>query len=193
MNFPAVVKDCDRSLAINPAYVKVLLRRAAAYEELEQLEDAFADYQKVLTFDPSCYEAQRCLNLLRAVLADEGNNCINSNMIQSALSNMMQKVALKREEAKASSGAEELVFEESPLQTECRDRILNVIANTKSYFPSPSDSIYFTRMLEKMKSDKQSKWFVWGTPPISQIESVLALESTNDLQETFVSLKRHTP
>ena len=39
--------DCSAALDLNPAYTKVLLRRAAAWEALDDLERALADAQKV--------------------------------------------------------------------------------------------------------------------------------------------------
>ncbi len=40
-------QDCSLALDINPAYTKVLLRRSSAFEELDDLERALADAQKV--------------------------------------------------------------------------------------------------------------------------------------------------
>merc|ERR1711862_701374 len=83
---------------IDPNYLKVLLRRANAYEELEMLDEAYEDYKRILELDPQNYQAQKCSTLLEAVLSDDGSGCINSDMIQTALTNMMAKAAQRREQ-----------------------------------------------------------------------------------------------
>ena len=39
--------DCTRALEIDPNYLKALARRCAAYQELDDLDRALADAQKV--------------------------------------------------------------------------------------------------------------------------------------------------
>ena len=39
--------DCTRALEVDPAYLKALLRRCTAYEELDDLEKALTDAKKV--------------------------------------------------------------------------------------------------------------------------------------------------
>jgi tetratricopeptide (TPR) repeat protein len=46
-HYEDAVKDSTAALEMDPAYVKALMRRAAAYEELDDLEHALADSQKV--------------------------------------------------------------------------------------------------------------------------------------------------
>lgn len=46
-HFEDAVQDSTAALELQPEYVKALLRRAAAYEELDDLEHALADNTKV--------------------------------------------------------------------------------------------------------------------------------------------------
>lgn len=46
-HFEEAVQDSAAALELEPDYVKALLRRAAAYEELDDLEHALADSTKV--------------------------------------------------------------------------------------------------------------------------------------------------
>ena len=165
------------------------------------------DYQQVLQHDPSNHEAQRCSVLLKAVLTDDGNGCINSEMIQKALSGMMEKAAQRREQmlevekSKAESqgaavtvGSDGgLVFEENEEQKAAREKILGYVSNLKAYFPHPSFPIFFIRTLEKMKLEPDSQWFPWGNPPISRMEEQLAsLEDPAEIRpfaETLAALK----
>lgn len=47
------IDDCTQAIALSPAYVKALLRRAEAYEKVDKLEEALADYDAVLKLDPN--------------------------------------------------------------------------------------------------------------------------------------------
>jgi len=50
--------DCTRALEVDPAYLKALLRRCTAYEELDDLEKALTDAKKVR--DSRTDDAQHC-------------------------------------------------------------------------------------------------------------------------------------
>ncbi|KAK3603020.1 hypothetical protein CHS0354_037767 [Potamilus streckersoni] len=52
-NKEEAIRDCTKALNLHPHYVKALLRRAELYEASEKLDDALADYQKVVELDPS--------------------------------------------------------------------------------------------------------------------------------------------
>ena len=52
------IADCTQSLENKPDYVRPLLRRAKLYEEIDNLDEALADYKKVVELDPSVREAQ---------------------------------------------------------------------------------------------------------------------------------------
>ncbi|KAJ3371737.1 TOM (translocase of outer membrane) complex component [Allomyces arbusculus] len=47
----SVVEDCTKALALDPAYVKALHRRAIAYEQLGQLRDALNDFTTITILD----------------------------------------------------------------------------------------------------------------------------------------------
>lgn len=65
------VDDCTKALAIDPNYVKVLLRRAQTYEEMDKLEQALEDYNKVLQIDPGCRLAEIAAKRLPPVIAEK--------------------------------------------------------------------------------------------------------------------------
>ncbi|XP_052016675.1 sperm-associated antigen 1 isoform X2 [Apodemus sylvaticus] len=50
-NCRGCIQDCNRALALHPLSVKPLLRRAMAYETLEQYRNAYVDYKTVLQID----------------------------------------------------------------------------------------------------------------------------------------------
>ncbi|CAL8464851.1 g4386 [Coccomyxa elongata] len=50
--FEDAVQDSTAALELDPSYVKALMRRSAAYEELDDLEHALSDSQKVKELDP---------------------------------------------------------------------------------------------------------------------------------------------
>lgn len=54
----AAVKDCSKALDLHPHYMKALMRRAELYEKTEKLDEALADYQKILELDPSQHSAR---------------------------------------------------------------------------------------------------------------------------------------
>ncbi|CAI5724911.1 unnamed protein product [Peronospora destructor] len=47
------VDECTQAVTLSPTYVKALLRRAEAFEKLDKLEEALADYDAVLKIDPT--------------------------------------------------------------------------------------------------------------------------------------------
>ena len=56
--YSEAVIDCNEALKIDQEYVKVLLRRAQAQEKLDKLEEALADYKKVLSIEPKTSAAR---------------------------------------------------------------------------------------------------------------------------------------
>lgn len=54
----SALSDCDAALALQPNYLKCLMRRAALREEKDRLSDAFEDYQNILKLDPSNEKAR---------------------------------------------------------------------------------------------------------------------------------------
>ena len=63
------IRDCSEALELDPEYIKALLRRATAYEALDDLEHTLSDYQKVDTFVlHGCGQALHQPCMLRCVL-----------------------------------------------------------------------------------------------------------------------------
>lgn len=52
------IQDCTKAIDLHPHYLKALMRRAELYEKTEKLDEALADYQKILELDPSQYSAR---------------------------------------------------------------------------------------------------------------------------------------
>ncbi|XP_063432221.1 tetratricopeptide repeat protein 1-like [Mytilus trossulus] len=62
-NYEAI-KDCSKAIDLHPHYLKAVLRRAELYEKVEKLEEALADYQRMIELDPSHYIARAaCMRL----------------------------------------------------------------------------------------------------------------------------------
>lgn len=59
--YDQVEADCTDALKLDPTYVKALMRRAAAREELGRLEDARSDLTLTLQLEPHNLQAQRDL------------------------------------------------------------------------------------------------------------------------------------
>ncbi|XP_055966716.1 sperm-associated antigen 1 [Sorex fumeus] len=64
------VHDCCRALELRPFSVKPLLRRALAYEALEQYRDAYVDYKTVLQVDCGIQTASDSVNRITKILID---------------------------------------------------------------------------------------------------------------------------
>ena len=71
--FDAVVQDCTAALEIDPKYVKVLMRRAGAYEELEMLEEAY-DGTFCICFWPG-HDLTTLLHLFRLCEGSQTGSC----------------------------------------------------------------------------------------------------------------------
>ncbi|NWR77900.1 TOM34 protein, partial [Centropus unirufus] len=67
------VQDCSRALELVPFRIKPLLRRAAAYEALEQYQLAYVDYKTVLQVDCTIQAAHDGVNrMTKALLEKDG-------------------------------------------------------------------------------------------------------------------------
>jgi len=53
----SAIDDCSKAVELDAGYLKAYLRRAQLYKETEKLDEALADYQKVLELDPLHKEA----------------------------------------------------------------------------------------------------------------------------------------
>eukprot|EP00968_Pinguiococcus_pyrenoidosus_P026201 scaffold7060_cov280-Pinguiococcus_pyrenoidosus.AAC.6 len=67
-DYDAAVSDCSKALELKPAYLKALLRRAAAEEKLDNLEDALRDYKEALKLDPTNAVARRKVPELQPIV-----------------------------------------------------------------------------------------------------------------------------
>merc|ERR1712029_1045354 len=56
--FDLVLKDCDASIAIDPAFVKAYLRKANALKVMGQTQKAMDVYSKAMELDPNSDEAK---------------------------------------------------------------------------------------------------------------------------------------
>ncbi|KAM5313673.1 sperm-associated antigen 1 isoform 4-T4 [Glossophaga mutica] len=69
-NCSGCIQDCDRALELHPFSVKPLLRRAMAYETLEQYQKAYVDYKTVLQIDCGIQIANDSINRITRILMD---------------------------------------------------------------------------------------------------------------------------
>ncbi|KAF9662701.1 hypothetical protein SADUNF_Sadunf18G0081600 [Salix dunnii] len=67
--FEDTIKECSKALALNPSYMKALVRRGEAHEKLENFEEAIADLKKILELDPSNDQARRTIRRLEPLAA----------------------------------------------------------------------------------------------------------------------------
>ncbi|CAO2602502.1 Sperm-associated antigen 1 [Lemmus lemmus] len=69
-NCSGCVQDCNRALELHPFSVKPLLRRATAYETLEQYGKAYVDYKTVLQIDRGIQLASSGVNRITKILME---------------------------------------------------------------------------------------------------------------------------
>ncbi|XP_047584525.1 sperm-associated antigen 1 isoform X2 [Lutra lutra] len=67
-NCSGCIQDCNRALELHPFSVKPLLRRAMAYETLEQYQKAYVDYKTVLQIDCTIQLANDSINRITRIL-----------------------------------------------------------------------------------------------------------------------------
>lgn len=48
----SAIEDCTKALELNERYLKAIFRRAQLYEATDKLDEALADYKKILEIDP---------------------------------------------------------------------------------------------------------------------------------------------
>uniref|UniRef100_A0A7S0WL98 Tetratricopeptide repeat protein 1 n=1 Tax=Pyramimonas obovata TaxID=1411642 RepID=A0A7S0WL98_9CHLO len=78
--FELVIEDCTACLEINPIYTKALLRRAQAYEKIDNLENAHEDLKKVVELEPNNTVASKEYARL-APLVEERREKLKDEMI----------------------------------------------------------------------------------------------------------------
>ncbi|XP_063113688.1 sperm-associated antigen 1 isoform X2 [Cavia porcellus] len=69
-NCSGCIQDCNRALELHPFSMKPLLRRAMAYETLEQYGKAYVDYKTVLQIDSGLQLANDSVNRLTRILME---------------------------------------------------------------------------------------------------------------------------
>ncbi|XP_066122048.1 sperm-associated antigen 1 isoform X1 [Saccopteryx bilineata] len=69
-NCSGCIQDCNRALELHPFSLKPLLRRAMAYETLEQYQKAYVDYKTVLQIDCGIHIANDSINRITRILMD---------------------------------------------------------------------------------------------------------------------------
>lgn len=67
---PEAVEDCSAAIKLDPLYVKALVRRAQAYEKMDKLPEALADYKKVCEIDKSVAAAREGAKRLEPIVKD---------------------------------------------------------------------------------------------------------------------------
>merc|ERR1712146_40248 len=68
--FRDVISDCTFSLRLKEDYLKAYMRRAQAFEKLDQMEDALKDYEKIVELDPHNIDARKKGMYLTKVVAE---------------------------------------------------------------------------------------------------------------------------
>ncbi|OXU22425.1 hypothetical protein TSAR_000636 [Trichomalopsis sarcophagae] len=76
----SAISDCTKAIELDPVYVKAYLRRAHFYEEADKLDEALADYKKVLTFDPAHTESICAIKKLEPMI-QERNEKLKEEML----------------------------------------------------------------------------------------------------------------
>ncbi|XP_050272403.1 uncharacterized protein LOC126715699 isoform X3 [Quercus robur] len=69
--YDETIKECTKSLELNPTYMKSLVRRGEAHEKLEHFEEAIADMKKILELDPSNDQARKTIRRLEPLAAEK--------------------------------------------------------------------------------------------------------------------------
>ncbi|RZC50664.1 hypothetical protein C5167_019082 [Papaver somniferum] len=69
--YAETIKECNKALELNPAYMKALVRRGEAHEKLEHFEEAVIDMKKILELDPSNSQARRSIVRLEPLAAEK--------------------------------------------------------------------------------------------------------------------------
>ncbi|GAQ87452.1 tetratricopeptide repeat domain-containing protein [Klebsormidium nitens] len=64
----AAVRECSEALKLKPDYLKVIIRRAQAYDKLDKQEEALADWKTVLEKDPANRQASAEIRRLEPIV-----------------------------------------------------------------------------------------------------------------------------
>ncbi|CAH0777934.1 unnamed protein product [Bemisia tabaci] len=61
----AAIKDCSKSIELEPTYIKPYIRRAKLYEQTDKLDEALADHKKIIELDPRQRESYQAIPRLQ--------------------------------------------------------------------------------------------------------------------------------
>lgn len=78
--YSEAVKDCSKAIELDDKYVKAYIRRAQSYEASDKLDEALADWQKILEFDPSHKDA-KVATIRLPPLIEERNEKLKTEMM----------------------------------------------------------------------------------------------------------------
>ncbi|KAK9502144.1 hypothetical protein O3M35_012732 [Rhynocoris fuscipes] len=76
----SAIDDCSKAIELDGDYVKALLRRAQLYEKADKLDEALADYKRVLEIDSSNKEAI-VANMRLPPIINERNEKLKAEML----------------------------------------------------------------------------------------------------------------
>ena len=57
ISFSPPLQDCDKSIELDPSFIKAYLRKAMVHRGMGQTSKAQTTYEKALELDPNCAEA----------------------------------------------------------------------------------------------------------------------------------------
>ncbi|XP_073970355.1 tetratricopeptide repeat protein 1-like [Rhodnius prolixus] len=76
----SAIDDCSKAIELDPDYVKALMRRAQLYEKTDKLDEALADYKRILELDSTHKEAVMA-NMRLPPLINERNEKLKTEML----------------------------------------------------------------------------------------------------------------
>ena len=80
LRYGAAEADCNQALSLDGSYTKAYLRRGAARFQLGRVQEAEADYRKVLKLEPSNRQAQEELkNVTKVNFSGQNINSLNKS------------------------------------------------------------------------------------------------------------------
>ena len=79
LRYGAAEADCNQALSLDGSYTKAYLRRGAARFQLGRVQEAEADYRKVLKLEPSNRQAQEELkNITKVNFSGQNTSSLKS-------------------------------------------------------------------------------------------------------------------
>jgi tetratricopeptide (TPR) repeat protein len=76
----SALEDCNKAIDLDPEYVRAIIRRAKLREEMKELDDAFADWKRILELQPDHQEANVAVIRLPPKIA-ERNEELKAEML----------------------------------------------------------------------------------------------------------------